>query len=203
MAGAKSGHHLADRRWRAIFDETWRVGNRVKAAATAVLTAAVLAGCGGGSSKTTTVGTTVPATTHPPPATSSPEPTATTGIPPKHHRKKPQPLEDSKSPLKVGGRYTCNGKPLKTLTAAGPVAVKPKVVKPGQSFAVTITDPSAKVAIVSLAGVAPKPIQQNASEQSGKLTATLKMPGYATCGNKLLEVEGDLSAEAYVGVSGG
>jgi hypothetical protein len=66
---------------------------------------------------------------------------------------------------------------------------------------VTITDPSAKVAIVSLAGVAPKPIQQNASEQGGKLTATLKMPGYATCGNKLLEIEGDLSAEAYVGVS--
>jgi hypothetical protein len=81
------------------------------------------------------------------------------------------------------------------------VAVKPKVVKPGQSFAVTITDPSAKVAVVSLAGVAAKPIQSNATEQNGKLTATLRMPGYASCGNKLLEIEGDLSAEAYVGVS--
>ena len=110
-------------------------------------------------------------------------------------------MEDSKLPLKVGARYTCAGKPLKALSAQGPVVVKPKVVKPGQSFAVTITDPSAKVAIVSLAGVAPKPIQQNASEQSGKLTAMLTMPGYATCGNKLLEIEGDLSAEAYVGVS--
>jgi len=74
-------------------------------------------------------------------------------------------------------------------------------VKPGQTFAVTVTDPSAKVALVSLAGVAPKPIQSSASEHNGKLSATLKMPSYATCGNKLLEVEGDVSAEAYVGVS--
>jgi hypothetical protein len=174
----------------------------VKTAATALLIAAVLAGCGGGSSKTTTstVGATAPATSHLPPAT-SPSPTATTGTPPTHHRRRPQPLEDSKLPLKVGTRYTCQGKPLKALSAQGPVVVKPSVVKPGQSFAVTITDPSAKVALVSLAGVAPKPIQSNASEQSGKLTATLKMPGYATCGNKLLEIEGDLSAEAYVAVS--
>jgi len=28
------------------------------------------------------------------------------------------------------------------------------------------------------------------------------MPPSAGCGNKLLEIEGDLSAEAYVGVSG-
>jgi hypothetical protein len=177
----------------------------VKTAATTLLIAAVLAGCGGGGAKTTsTVATTAPATRHLPPATSpSPaaQPTATTGTPPTHHRRRPQPLEDSKLPLKVGARYTCQGKPLKALSADGPVVVKPAVVKPGQSFAVTITDPSAKVALVSLAGVAPKPIQSNASEQSGKLTATLKMPGYATCGNKLLEVEGDLSAEAYVGVS--
>jgi hypothetical protein len=174
----------------------------VKTAATALLIAAVLAGCGGGSSKTTTstVGATAPATSHLPPAT-PPSPTATTGTPPTHHRRRPQPLEDSKLPLKVGTRYTCQGKPLKALSAQGPVVVKPSVVKPGQSFAVTITDPSAKVALVSLAGVAPKPIQSNASEQSGKLTATLKMPGYATCGNKLLEIEGDLSAEAYVAVS--
>jgi hypothetical protein len=50
--------------------------------------------------------------------------------------------------------------------------------------------------------VAAKPIQVQAKEQGGKLAATLKMPGYASCGNKLLEIEGDLSAEAYVGVSG-
>ena len=173
----------------------------MRTAVTALLIAAVLAGCGGGGSGTTsTVGATSPATRPPPPATSQ-SPTATTNTPPTHHRRRPQPLEDSKLPLKVGARYTCAGKPLKALSAQGPVVVKPNVVKPGQSFAVTITDPSAKVAIVSLAGVAPKPIQQNASEQGGKLTATLKMPGYATCGNKLLEVEGDLSAEAYVGVS--
>ena len=111
-------------------------------------------------------------------------------------------MEDSKLPLRVGSAYTCKGQRLKALSAAGPVAVKPKVVKPGESFAVTITDPRAKVALVSLTGVSTKPIQSNASEQGGKLTATLKMPGYASCGNKLIEVEGDLSAEAYVGVSG-
>ena len=175
----------------------------MKTAATALVIAVVLAGCGGGSSKTGTVGATTPATSHPPPATSTPapQPTATTNTPPTHHRKKPQPLEDSKLPLEVGARYTCKGKPLKELSAGGPVVVKPKVVKPGQSFAVTVTDPHAKVALVSLAGVAPKPIQSNAREQAGKLTATLKMPSYATCGNKLIEVEGDLSAQAYVGVS--
>jgi hypothetical protein len=168
----------------------------VKAAATAVLTAAVLAGCGGGhkgASGTTTA----------PPTPSAPKaPTATTNTPPTAERTTPQPLTSpSTQPLKVGSGYTCNGKPLKTISAAGPVKVSPRVVKPGQSFAVTITDPSAKVAVVSLAGVAAKPIQSNAKEQGGRLTATLKMPGYATCGNKLLEIEGDLSAEAYVGVS--
>lgn len=174
----------------------------MKAAATALFIAALLAGCGGGgkSGTTGTTATTTPATRHQPAATHE-SPTATTNTPPTHHRRRPQPLQDSKRPLKVGAHYTCAGKPLKALSAQGPVVVKPKVVKPGQSFAVTVTDPSARVAIVSLAGVAPKPIQQNASEQGGKLTATLKMPGYATCGNKLLEIEGDLSAEAYVGVS--
>lgn len=102
----------------------------------------------------------------------------------------------------MGGAYTCRGQRLKTLSAAGPAKVQPKVVKPGQPFTVTITDTSAKVALVSLTGVAPKPIQAQAKEQGGKLAATLKMPGYATCGNKLVEIEGDLSAEAYVGVSG-
>ena len=174
----------------------------MKAAIGAVLIAAVLAGCGGGSSTQTSAagGASSPETRHPIPDTQK-QPTATTNTPPPKHRKKPQPLEDSKQPLKVGARYTCQGKPLKTLSAPGPVRVKPGVVKPGQSFAVTITDPSVKVALVSLTGVATKPIQSNATEQGGELTATLKMPGYATCGNKLLEIEGDLSAEAYVGVS--
>jgi hypothetical protein len=174
----------------------------VKTATTVLLIAAVLAGCGGGGKSGTagTPATTTPAASQVPTAT-PPAPTATTGTPPTHHRRRPQPLEDSTLPLKVGARYTCAGKRLKALSAQGPVVVKPTIVKPGQSFAVTITDPSAKVAIVSLAGVAPKPIQQNASERGGRLTATLKMPGYATCGNKLLEIEGDLSAEAYVGVS--
>jgi hypothetical protein len=100
----------------------------------------------------------------------------------------------------VGASYKCNGKPLKAINADGPVRLDPAIVKPGQSFAVTITDPSAKVALVNLAGVAPKPIQSNATEQGGKLTATLKMPGYASCGNTLVTVEGDVSAQAYVGV---
>jgi hypothetical protein len=174
----------------------------LKAAATAVVIAAVLAGCGGGSSKQPNTSVSTPPTSGvQPPTQPSAQPTATTNTPPPKHRKKPQPLEDSKLPLKVGGAYTCKGQRLKTLSAAGPIKVQPKVVKPGQSFAVTITDPSVKVALVSLAGVAPKPIQVSATEQNGKLTATLKMPGYAACGNKLLEVEGDLSAEAYVGVS--
>jgi hypothetical protein len=57
-----------------------------------------------------------------------------------------------------------------------------------------------KTADVSLTGVASKPILAQGREQGGRLTATLEMPGYASCGNKLLEVEGDVSAEAYVGV---
>jgi len=174
----------------------------VKTAATGLLIAAVLVGCGGGSSTQKTTSSAPPTSNPQAPISSAPQPTATTNTPPTPHRKKPQPLEDSKLPLKVGARYSCEGKPLKELSAGGPVVVKPKVVKPGQSFAVTVTDPRAKVALVSLAGVAPKPIQSNAKEQGGKLTATLKMPSYATCGNKLIEVEGDLSAQAYVGVSG-
>jgi hypothetical protein len=37
--------------------------------------------------------------------------------------------------------------------------------------------------------------------RGGALEAKIRMPAYATCGNKLLEIEGDISAEAYVGVS--
>jgi hypothetical protein len=175
-----------------------------RAAVLPAAAAIALAGCGGGSSGNTATAPsqgTEPATT---PTTPAQQPTATTGVPPKHHRKKPQPLEtggSSTAPLRVTSRYTCNGKPLRAIAADGPVKVRPAIVKPGQTFAVVVTDPSAKVALVSLAGVAPKPIQSNASARSGRLTATLRMPSYATCGNKLLEVEGDVSAEAYVGVS--
>ena len=75
------------------------------------------------------------------------------------------------------------------------------MVKPGQSFTVTITAKNVHVAVVSLAGVSLKPIQSNAKEQNGQLVATLKMPPHAGCGNKLLEIEGDITAEAFVGVS--
>jgi hypothetical protein len=178
----------------------------VKAATAAVLIAAVLAGCGGRSARQT-ASTPAPTPSNPAPATSNPQSANSAPAPQAHapkHRTKPQPLTNPSSaqPLKVGGAYTCKGQRLKAISTAGPVKVQPKVVKPGQSFSVTITDPSAKVALVSLAGVAPKPIQVPAKEQNGKLAATLNMPGYATCGNKLLEIEGDLSAEAYVGVSG-
>lgn len=173
----------------------------MKAALGPILIAAVIAGCGGGSgTQTASAPPKAPPITNPQSPSSS-SPTATTNTPPTKHRTKPQPLEQSSTqPLHVGPAYTCNGKPLKAIKADGPVKLDPAIVKPGQSFAVTVTDPSAKVALVSLAGVAPKPIQSNATEQGGKLTATLKMPAYASCGNKLVEVEGDVSAQAYVGV---
>ena len=101
----------------------------------------------------------------------------------------------------MGSGYHCGGKPLKTIDARGPVVVKPAVVKPGQSFSVTITATGVHVAVVSLAGVSLKPIQSNAKEQNGRLVATLKMPVRAGCGNKLIDIEGDIAAEAYVGVS--
>ena len=178
-----------------------------KAAATAIAAAAVLAGCGGGHKQQA-------ATAPPPPATApastgpSTQP-ATTPTPAKkkkqqQHGSKPKLVPpnggSSTQPLRVSAPYKCDGKPLRAIAADGPVKVKPAIVKAGQSFTVVVTDPSAHVATISLAGVAPKPIQANARETSGHLEATLKMPGYASCGNKLLEVEGDVSAEAYVGV---
>ncbi|HET8672124.1 MAG TPA: hypothetical protein VFL87_00695 [Thermoleophilaceae bacterium] len=187
--------------WKIVTAITVKMFHKLALTAALVV---VVAGCGGGSSGTTATAPpareTAPPTT---PSTPARQPTATTGLPPKHHRKKPQPLGggSSTAPLRVTSRYTCNGKRLRAIAADGPVKVKPAIVKPGQSFAVIVTDPSAKVALVSLAGVAPKPIQSNATQQNGKLSATLRMPSYATCGNKLLEVEGDVSVEAYVGVS--
>jgi hypothetical protein len=88
------------------------------------------------------------------------------------------------------------------LSASGPVKVDPAVVKPGQSFTVTVTDRSVKVADVSLTGVSTTPIVAHGVAADDGMVARLKMPAGASCGNKLLEIEGDLSAEAYVGVSG-
>jgi hypothetical protein len=174
----------------------------VSRAVAVVCLAALAAGCGGGGKKSATA----PAAHEPAPQSApgtSPRPTATTNTPPPKHRKTPQPLGGSSTaPLRVTSPYRCHGRPLKALSAAGPVDVRPAIVRSGQSFTVTVTDSSAKVAVVSLAGVAPKPIQASATMRGGRLVATLKMPSYASCGNKLLEVEGDVSAEAYVGVSG-
>jgi hypothetical protein len=104
--------------------------------------------------------------------------------------------------LRPTSRYTCNGKALRALSSNGPVKVEPPVVKPGQSFTVLVTDRSAKVAQVTLTGVSATPITANGVAGDDGLAARLKMPANTACGNKLLEIEGDLSAEAYVGVSG-
>jgi hypothetical protein len=104
--------------------------------------------------------------------------------------------------LKPTGGYTCNGKALRALSSDGPVKVEPPVVKPGQSFTVLVTDRSVKVAQVTLTGVSATPITANGVGADEGLAARLRMPRSAGCGNKLLEIEGDLSAEAYVGVSG-
>jgi hypothetical protein len=171
----------------------------------ATAAAALVAGCGGGNSGTQTSAAEQSASTPAPttPPRSIPSPPATTDQPrPNPNKKVKQPgKSSSQAPLKVTHRYTCNGKPLKALSAAGPVKVQPEIVKPGQAFTVTVTDKSVKVAVVTLTGVAAKPIQVEGHPQDGQVTARLAMPGYASCGNKLLEVEGDLSAEAYVGVA--
>src|SRR3954470_11440006 len=167
------------------------------AAATAVLIAAVIVGCGGGNNGSTGTAAKPPTSDLPPPtsaAPTAPAPTATTNTPPTVHRTTPQPSNPSTQPLKVGSSYKCGGATLKTIDARGPIKVKPAVVKPGQSFTVTISAKNVHVAVVSLAGVSLKPIQSNAKEQNGQLVATLKMPPHAGCGNKLLDIEGDITA---------
>jgi hypothetical protein len=174
------------------------------AAAALILIAAVIVGCGGGNNGSTGTAAKPPTSQLPPPtsaAPTAPAPTATTNTPPTVHRTTPQPSNPSTQPLKVGSSYKCGGSTLKTIDARGPIKVKPPVVKPGQSFTVTITAKNVHVAVVSLAGVSLKPIQSNAKEQNGQLVATLKMPPHAGCGNKLLDIEGDITAEAFVGVS--
>ena len=175
----------------------------MKTAGTAlILVAAVTAGCGGGGNGSTGTAAKPPTSALPPPTSSTPSvPTATTNTPPTVHRTTPQPSNPSTQPLKVGSSYKCGGSTLKTIDARGPIKVKPPAVKPGQSFTVKITAKNVHVAVVSLAGVSLKPIQSNAKEQNGQLVATLKMPPHAGCGNKLLDIEGDVTAEAFIGVS--
>jgi hypothetical protein len=177
---------------------------KIPPATAALVIAAAIAGCGGGHQGSTATAPTAPAAQGPAPTTSAPTvPTATTNTPPKKHRIKPQPLEPNSStqPLTVGSSYQCGGGTLKTIDAHGPIVVKPAVVKPGQSFTVTITAKNVHVAVVSLAGVSLKPIQANAKPAGGNLVATLTMPARAGCGNKLLDIEGDIAAEAFIGVS--
>ncbi|MGZ4201671.1 MAG: hypothetical protein ACXVRH_06410 [Thermoleophilaceae bacterium] len=159
------------------------------------MTLAGLTACGGGKKQQATTaakppvsqGTTTTQAAAPGPA-----------VKPKRHRSKPS--SSSAAPLRVSAPYTCNGKPLRAIAADGPVKVQPAIVKPGQSFTVTVTEPGARVADVTLAGVAAQPILVKGALRSGALEAKIRMPAYASCGNKLLEIEGDISAEAYVGV---
>jgi hypothetical protein len=171
---------------------------RRSATALALLTLVAVTACGGNGKKEQSA-TTAAKPASPPPV----QPTTTEAAKPapskpkQHHGTKPS---SSTAPLQVSAPYKCGGKPLRAISADGPVKVQPAIVKPGQSFTVTVTDRSAKVADVTLAGVAPQPILAHGQSSGGVLAARIKMPSYATCGNKLLEVEGDVSAEAYVGV---
>ena len=161
------------------------------------------AGCGGGKSNEQQAATTTtqaaPAVTTTAETTTAAQATTTARTTASHSIASA--TSTTGAPLKPTSGYTCNGKRLRALSASGPVKVDPAVVKPGQSFTVTVTDRSAKVADVTLTGVATTPILAHGVAADDGLAARLRMPSYATCGNKLLEVEGDVSAEAYVGVS--
>ena len=154
------------------------------------------AGCGGGGGGDTTRRSTTL-------AQSAPRITTTITLSGEQTRSIRLPSTTTRSTgLEPTGGYTCNGKALRALSSDGPVKVEPPVVKPGRSFTVLVTDRSVKVAQVTLTGVSATPITANAVAADEGLAARLKMPPSAGCGNKLLEIEGDLSAEAYVGVSG-
>ena len=188
-------------------------GVRYTAIAAAVLVLAALAGCGGGGSKqrASAPAQSAPAatvTTVAPERTTTPAERATTTT--TTRAAAPRRVSSSSAPLRVGvmpsralatAPYTCQGKPLRAIAADGPVTVDPAIVKPGQAFTVTVTDRSVKVADVSLTGVSSTPITAHGVGADDGLAARLRMPRGASCGNKLLEVEGDVSAEAYVGVS--
>ncbi len=100
----------------------------------------------------------------------------------------------------VGQPYLCRGEQVRRLSSEGPVQVSPAVVRPGERFTVTITDPEAGEAAVGLAGASTEPVFEQAERSGGRLRARLRVPRGASCGNKLLTVEGDLTAEAYVAV---
>ena len=100
----------------------------------------------------------------------------------------------------VGAPYLCNGQELRRLDAEGPIRVEPPVVAAGQEFRVIVDDRDADEALVSLGGVSDDPIFAEARAQGDSLAVTLRVPADAKCGNKLLSVEGDVSAEAYVAV---
>jgi hypothetical protein len=170
----------------------------VRRTAIVVATALLLAACGGGSKKHAQASAPVQSA----PAVTTTITESTTTAPPRKTRSHSigTATTTTSAPLKVASGYTCNGKPLHALSASGPVKVNPAVVKPGQSFTVTVTDRSAKVADISLTGVASTPIVAHGVAADDGLAARLKMPNGASCGNKLLEIEGDVSAEAYVGV---
>lgn len=125
--------------------------------------------------------------TAPTTTTSAAPPTATTGEPP-GARRGPPPGTRS---------YTCGGEELSTLPPDGPVTVEPEIVMPGERFTVGVTEPGAREILVSLAGASDQPVSAS-GDASG---VTLTMPEGATCGNKLLTIEGDASALAYVAVS--
>jgi hypothetical protein len=120
-------------------------------------------------------------------------PVATTNEPP-GARRGPPPGEVA------GARYECDGRELRAIAPDGPVRVVPPVVAPGERFAVEIDEPGARTALVSLAGASNLPISAEAERSARGLRAVLTMPRGASCGNKLLTVEGDVAAEAYVAV---
>ena len=168
-----------------------------RTATVGIFVALLAAGCGGGGGgDTTSQQSTTPAQSAPSITTTITVSSAT------RKRVETHSTAVRSSGLKPTAGYTCNGKALRALSPDGPVKVEPPVVKPGQSFTVLVTDRSVKVAQVTLTGVSATPITANGVGADEGLSARLKMPRSAGCGNKLLEIEGDLSAEAYVGVSG-
>jgi hypothetical protein len=168
-----------------------------RTATVAIFVALLAAGCGGGGGgDTTTQRSTTLAQSAPPITTTITLSSATT------KNVETRSTTVSSAALKPTGGYTCNGKAMRALSSDGPVKVEPPVVKPGQSFTVLVTDRGVKVAQVTLTGVSATPITANGVGADEGLAAHMKMPRSAGCGNKLLEIEGDVSAEAYVGVSG-